>query len=111
MPAGRASRWIAISTPDTGAAAYTRATGRFSAAERSPWVRSMRAMPVAIRTTENSSTTALAKASTALFVRGASFFVTWSNPKWARCSTASEAPRSDAQMKQKRESSSLQGFG
>ena len=74
-------------------------------------VRSMSAMPVPMRRSENSSTTAPANLSTTFFARGASAFVTWSNPKCARCSTASDAPSSDSQMKQKRETSSLHGFG
>ena len=71
----------------------------------------MRAAPVPMRRRANASTTAHANRSTARRAGGASFFVTWSNPKWARCSTAREAPSSDTQMNANRESSSLQGFG
>ena len=68
-------------------------------------------MPVPTRRSAKISTTTLAPVSTARLKRGASPFVTWSNRKCARCSTASEAPSNDSQMKQKRETSSLQGFG
>ena len=68
-------------------------------------------MPAPMRRSANNSTTAPANVSTTFLARGANRAVTSSNRKCARCATASEAPSRDIQMKQKRDTSSLQGFG